>query len=89
MTKRAPIETKVVAATGSAAYGAALSTFVVWLLGVTVWGAPDDADHAAKAVLAVPAPASVLIVLGITGGATWIGSYLARHTPRDTPAPAE
>lgn len=88
MTKRAPVETKVVAATGSAAYGAAASTFVIWLLGVLVWGAPNDADHAAKAVLAVPAPVSVVLALGITGGLTWLGSYVAHHTPRDTPPPA-
>lgn len=82
MTKRAPVETKVVAATGSAAAGAATSTFVIWLLGVLVWGAPDDADHAARAVLSVPAPVSVVLALGITGGLTWIGSYLAHHSPR-------
>jgi cytochrome bd-type quinol oxidase subunit 2 len=83
MPKRAPVETKVIAATGSAAGGVATSTFAVWLLGVLVWGAPYDADHAAHAVLAVPAPVSVLAGLAITAGFTWVGSYLARHTPRE------
>lgn len=83
MAKRSPVETKVVAATGSAAAGTATSAFVVWLLGVLVWGAPSDSGHADQAVLAVPTPVSVLVALALTSGITWAGGYLARHTPRD------
>lgn len=83
MTTREPVETKVVAATGAAAGGSVLSAFLVWLLGVTVWSAPDDAGHAAKAVLAVPFPVSALVLLAVTSAATWAGGYLAHHSPRD------
>lgn len=78
-----PVETKVVAATGAAAAGSALSAFVVWLLGVIVWGAPSDSGHADDAVLAVPTPVSVIVALAIVSAVTWAGGYLARHTPRE------
>lgn len=78
-----PVETKVVAATGAAAAGSALSAFVVWLLGVVVWGAPSDSGHADDAVLAVPTPVSVIVALAIVSAVTWLGGYLARHTVRD------
>ncbi len=83
MSTRPPVETKVVAATGSAAAGTVLAAFGVWLLGVTVWGASNDAGHATAAVLAVPAPVAALVILAVTSGVVWVGAYFAKHTPRD------
>jgi hypothetical protein len=74
LTVRAPIETKVVAATA----GAAVGEFVLWLLGVTVWHVSSAADHASQAVGAVPTPVSALILMG----ATALAGYFAPHTPR-------
>lgn len=78
-----PVETKVVAATGAAAGGSTFAAFLVWLLGVTVWGAPNDAGHADTAVLAVPTPVAVLVVLAATSGITALAGYLTKHTHRD------
>lgn len=82
MSKSQPVETKVIAGAGGAGAGAATSTFLVWLLGVTLWGAPNDADHATDAVLAVPAPVSVLLALVITSAFAYVAGYAAKHTPR-------
>jgi len=76
------IEAKVIAAAAGSGVGAAVGTFLLWLLGATVWGAPGDAGHAAAAAAAVPEPVGALlvIVIGATGAA--LAGYAAPHTPR-------
>jgi hypothetical protein len=58
-----PVSPKTIAATTGAGLGAALSTLVTWVLGVTFWDASTDAAKATDAVAAVPAPVSAVIVL--------------------------
>lgn len=76
------IETKVIAATAGSGAGAAIGTFLLWLLGVTLWHASGSATAAANAVAAVPQPVADLvpIILSAIGG--FVGGYLAPHTVR-------
>lgn len=60
------VETKVQAATAAAV----LSSLVLWVLGEYVFGD------------VVPAPLEAAVVLVVTGVATWVAGYVARHTPR-------
>ncbi len=66
-TDLAPIEAKVKAATG----GAVFSALVVWALDEYVFTAAG-----------VPGPVEAAVVLVVTGAATFIAGWLARHTPR-------
>jgi hypothetical protein len=77
-----PIETKVIAAPLGTTIGLTVGAFIVWLLGVLIWHAPDTADHASFATASVPGPVQALVVfvLGLAG--TAIAGYLAPHTPR-------
>jgi hypothetical protein len=79
---KAPIESKVYGGTIGTGAGAVISAFVVWLLGVTVWGAPPDSPGATEALAAVPSPVAAIVGLLITVGGSFVGGYLARHTPR-------
>lgn len=83
---RAPIETKVVAATAGSVAGTAVGGFILWLLGVTVWHVSSAAEHAPQAVAAVPGPVSALLLFVIGAVGTAVGGYVAPHTPR-VPAP--
>lgn len=78
MNKR--IETKVYGAVVGTALGGALATFLVWLLGVLVWHAPNTAAAADDALRAVPYPVSglLLALLGLAG--TAVGGYSAPRT---------
>ena len=76
------IETKVIAAAASAGFGGALGTFLTWLLGVVLWGAPANADAAVKASAAVPTPVSALLVVILAVLGAWLGGYAAPHTDR-------
>jgi hypothetical protein len=78
----APVEAKVKAATVGAAGGGAVGAFLLWALGVLLWGAPSDADSATLAVAAVPAPVAGVVLLGIPAVVAWVAGYRARHTPR-------
>jgi hypothetical protein len=60
------IESKVIAATAGSGAGAAISAFVLWLLGITVWHVPNSADLAGSAVAAVPTPVAGLIAIVLT-----------------------
>lgn len=62
-----PIETKVKAATA----GAVVSAAAVWALDEYVFVADT-----------VPGPIEALVVLAVTGAATFIAGYMARHTRR-------
>lgn len=83
------IETKVIAAAAGSGGGAAVGSFVLWLLGVAAWGAPSAADHAGQAMAAVPSPVSalVLVILAAAGGLT--SGYAAPHTSRLPKAAAD
>jgi hypothetical protein len=78
------IETKVIAAGAGAGLGSAVGTFLLWLLAVTVWNAPNSATNAASAVAAVPAPVAdlVLVVLAVLGAV--VSGYIAPHSIRAT-----
>jgi hypothetical protein len=82
----APVEGKVKAATVGAAGGGAVGAFVLWLLGVFIWGAPGDADSATLAISAVPAPVAGVVLLGIPALVAYGAGYRAKHTRRDDPA---
>lgn len=79
------LETKVVAATAGAGAGASLAGFVLWLLGVLVWGADSNAANAQAAIAAVPAPVGVMVGILVTIGGTFIAGYAAPHTSRTQP----
>ncbi len=76
------IEAKVIAAAAGSGAGAAVGTFLLWLLGATVWGAPGDAGHVATAVAAVPAPVGALLVIVVGIAGAGLAGYAAPHTPR-------
>ena len=78
----APVEGKVWASTVGGGAGATVSTFVIWLLGVLVWGADSTAEAATDAVAAVPFPVIGIVGLAITVGGIFAGGYLAKHSPR-------
>ena len=85
MSTTAPVEAKVYAATIGTGAGAVVSAFVVWLLGVLIWAAPFTAPGATEAVAAVPGPVVAIVSLVITVGSTFLGGYVAKHTPRPQP----
>lgn len=84
------IEAKVVAAAYGAgaggASGGAIGTFLLWLLGVTVWGQPNDAKHATDAISAVPEPVGGFLVIVLAAILAVVGAvaagYQAPHTER-------
>lgn len=82
MSRPAPIETKVQTAVGGTLAGGTLGTFLLWLLGVLVWGADWAAVAAEEAVRAVPTPVAGLVLLGVTALGTYVGGYLGKHTAR-------
>lgn len=76
----APTESKVWAATIGSGAGLAISEFILWILGVTIWGASNAAGKAADAVAAVPQPVAGIIGLGLTAGLAFAAGWLAKHT---------
>jgi len=74
------IESKVIAATGGSGAGAVLASFVLWLLGVTVWHVGFAADKAEQAVAAVPSPVAGLILLIVSALGALGAGYAAPHT---------
>jgi len=76
------IETKVIAATAGSGFGAAISSFLLWELGVNFWGASNIADAAGTAIAAVPAPVSVVVALLVSAGCTVLAGWVAPHTHR-------
>jgi hypothetical protein len=76
------LETKVIAAAAGSGAGAALASFVLWLLGVTAFHASPAADAAAKAVASVPEPVGGIVGIGLTVALTALAGYLAPHTAR-------
>ena len=72
----------MLAATVGSGAGAAIVTFLLWLLGVEFWGASASATHAPAAIAAVPGPVSGLVAIIVTAGAAAVAGYAAPHTPR-------
>ena len=87
------IETKVIAAAAGSGAGAAVGSFLLWLLGVVVWHMPDTAAHATDAVAAVPGPVSAVVLAGLSIAGSAVGGYAAPHTSRpdltSSPAPVD
>jgi hypothetical protein len=78
------IETKVIAAASGAGGGSIIGAFVLWLCGVTFWHAPNSAAGAEKAIAAVPAPVSALVLAVAAAGVSALAGYWAPHTARTT-----
>jgi hypothetical protein len=76
------IETKVWAAVAGSGVGASVSAFLLWILGVTVWGQSNAADKAVNAITAVPAPVAGLLTVAVTILGTFVSGYAAPHTTR-------
>jgi hypothetical protein len=82
MSILANVETKVIAASAGGGGGAAVSAFVLWLLGVTVWGQSADAGKASAALAAVPSPVSAIVAVVLSLAGAGLAGYLAPHTSR-------
>ena len=76
------IETKVIAATAGSGFGAALSAFFLWIVGVFAFGASSSADQVPKALAAVPEPVGALLAILVAILGAFIGGYAAPHTHR-------
>lgn len=81
----APIETKVYAATAGFIGSSAVASFAIWLLGAWLWDAGFGADRVNDAIAAVPGPVSALVLLVLGAAGTFVGGYVAPHTPRVEP----
>ncbi len=71
------VEPKVKAATGGAAAGAVLSTFLIWLADQLWWGGEESPPD-------VPLPVGGFIALVATSALTFLSGWLARHVNRTT-----
>ena len=76
------IESKVIAAAAGSGLGAALSAFLLWVVGVTAFGASSTADQVPKALAAVPEPVGALLAILVAIVGAFIGGYAAPHTSR-------
>ena len=81
------IESKVIAAAAGSGLGAALSAFLLWVVGVTAFGASSTADQVPKALAAVPEPVGALLAILVAILGAFIGGYAAPHTSRPDLAP--
>ena len=79
---KGPVEAKVYAALAGGGIGGALGSFLLWLLGVSVWHVSSSAPQSAAANAAVPPPVADLLLILLPGGLAWLAGYLAPHTPR-------
>jgi hypothetical protein len=84
MSAENPVSPKVVASAAGAGVGSALSSLIVWLLGVLVWKQPATAAAVSDAVAAVPSPVAGLILLGVTAASAAVPGYRATDTARAT-----
>jgi hypothetical protein len=81
-----PISPKVIAGGAGAAGGVGgVSPFVLWLLGVAVWHAPDTAEHAYDAINAVPFPVAGFVLLVLAAAGSVAGGYVTPHTAAPAP----
>lgn len=75
-----PVRAKVLAAAAGAGIGAAAGTFLLWLLGVTIWGASYAAPDADVALAAVPAPVAGLLLAGVAAASSFVAGYMKTET---------
>jgi hypothetical protein len=71
------VETKVWAAVVGAGGGTVVGNAVLWILGVTGWGAPSDAAHAKVALDSVPPYIGSLITLALATIGTFAAGWYA------------
>jgi hypothetical protein len=71
------VETKVWAAVVGGGGGTVIGNALLWVLGVTAWGAPSDAGHSKAALDAVPPYISSLITLGVATIGTFAAGWYA------------
>jgi hypothetical protein len=71
------VETKVWAAVVGAGGGTVVGNALLWVLGVTAWGAPSDAAHSKVALDSVPPYISSLITLALATLGTFAGGWYA------------
>lgn len=76
------IESKVAIAAAGGGVGGVLATFLLWLLGVTLWHVSASAGSADLAIAAVPAPVSAVLLTVLPAALSLLGGYLAPHTAR-------
>ncbi len=74
------VEAKVVAATGAVPLASAVAMFLVWLLGVTVFG--DDYRTAAVEGDGVPVEVATVVFAVVSTAATFLAGFSAPHTFR-------
>lgn len=79
MSTTNPLSPKVLAAAAGAGAGTIVSTFLLWILGVTVWSQSASADNVSAAIAAVPPPVAGLVLLVVTV----IGTYVPGYTITD------
>lgn len=84
MSAENPVSPKAIASTAGAGVGTAVSTFVTWILGVTVWGASSSAPAAVDAVAAVPGPVAGMIMLVIPAALAAIAGWKVNDPHRVT-----
>ena len=70
------LEAKVIAAAAGSGLGAALSAFLLWVVGVLGFGASSAAEQVPKALASVPEPVGALLailvaIVGAAGSTTW------------------
>lgn len=81
-----PIEPKVVAAITGAGGGAAVATFLDYVIGVTIYGADATANAGADAVAKVPAPVTGIIAILLAAiGAGVLGYRAPKAIPPAAP----
>ena len=70
-----PISPKAIASTTGAGLGAAMSTLLLWILGVTLYGESASAANVSNAMTAVPSPIATFVVLLIPAGLAALLAY--------------
>lgn len=83
MDKSNPTSPKAWFAAIGAGLGAALTTFLLWLIGVLITG-DGSADGVDNAIAAVPAPLAVIIGIVVLAGSGFLGAY-AKTDPERLP----
>ena len=83
----ANVETKVWAALAGGAGGGVLVSFLLWLLGITIWHVSSTAGSASVAMAAVPTPVADLLLIGVPALSAALAGYVAPHTSRPDLAP--
>ena len=89
MSAQNPVSPKVVASTAGAGVGALLSTLILWVLGVLVWGVPGTSAEVANALAAVPGPVAAFVPPVVTVLSAVIPGWRTNDPLRVSPADLE